>query len=85
MIEVTETTACEISPAPVSIPHNLPVHVADNKSRWFLSGISTEDTFVFINPTRFAKATRTVADGWTKEDADSFTAYFNGHDYATIE
>lgn len=83
-MEVVEMSACEISPVAISIPHNLPVHHADNKSRWFLSGISTDTEFVFLNPARYAKVIRTAADGWTKEDADSFTSYFNGYDYARI-
>lgn len=55
----------------MKIPHNLPVR-AHNKSRWFMSAISSDTEFVFIDPTSVSKVVRTVADGWTLADAESF-------------
>lgn len=72
MMRVIETAACEVSPAPASIPHNLPTIPRQSRGVWFLSGISTDTEFVFINATTFGKVVKTAAEGWTREDADTF-------------
>lgn len=44
--------------------------------RWYLGACSTKDTFVFFSPDSAKEFVRTVADGWTIEDAESFHNHF---------
>lgn len=82
---VVETAACEISSAPASIPHNLPTIPAASRGQWFMSALSTDDEFVFINATSFRKEIRTLADGWTRQDAEAFYKMLMSDERATVE
>jgi hypothetical protein len=77
MIEVVETAACEVSPRPASIPHNLPTIPRESRGQWFLSAISTDTEFVFINSTRIEKVVRFAEDGWTLASAFEFSELLN--------
>jgi hypothetical protein len=77
MIEVTELPSCEISPVAASIQHNHPTIPHAVKGRWFLSAISTGDTFVFVHASRVAKVVRYAKDGWDWDIAHEFSSTLN--------
>lgn len=67
----------EVDP-PVRVPHNFKVkRPAAFDSYWFMSGLSTDTEFVFINAITLKRVIRTAADGWTREDADSFSLWLS--------
>jgi hypothetical protein len=68
----------EVDP-PQRIFHNLRTIPSRAKNLWFLSDLSTDTKFVFLNAARGIRVIRTAAEGWTREDADTFHLWLMRH------